>query len=117
MYITDDKNFEKKHDYYLNKILSNVECHAGNSGNISLQFLTFISCYFLLLKIVQLTAFYCKITCNFWLGLLQFSLYIVRELTVNLLTVISVVFFKTFTVKITLIFFRTNCILCNNLTI
>ncbi len=40
MYITDNKNYTKnKHDY-LNKILSNVKCHAGNSGNISLQFLT-----------------------------------------------------------------------------
>ncbi len=43
----------------INKILS--ECHAGNSGNISLQFLTvnYTSiCYFLLLKSVQLTAFH-----------------------------------------------------------
>ncbi len=40
---------------------------------------------FLLLKTVTLTAFYCKMTLNAWLDLLQFSLYTGRELTVNLL--------------------------------
>ncbi len=44
----------------------------------------YIDLLFLLQKIVQLTAFYYKITCK---DLLQFSLYIVQELTVNLLTV------------------------------
>ncbi len=35
----------------------------------------------------------------------SFSLYIVREHTVNLLTVFSVVFLQNFTVQITLIFY------------
>ncbi len=53
----------KKHDY-LNKILSNVDSQARKSGNIILQFLTklYIDLFFLLLKAVQLTTFYCKIT-------------------------------------------------------
>ncbi len=67
----------------------------------------YIDLLFLLLKIVQLTAFYCKITCNVWLYLLQFSLYIVQELTVNLLTVFfSVAFLHNCTVKLTRIVYR-----------
>ncbi len=60
MYITENKNYQK-HDY-LNKILSNVECHAGDSGNISLQFLTklYSDLLFLLLEIVQLGVFTVK---------------------------------------------------------
>ncbi len=53
---------------------------------ISLQFLTVnytLICYFLLIKTVQLTIFYCKITQNVWFDLLRFSLYIVWELPVN----------------------------------
>ncbi len=42
---------------------------------------------FLLLKTVQLTAFYGKMTWNVWLDRLPFSLYVLQELTVNLLRV------------------------------
>ncbi len=47
MYITDNK----EHDH-LNKTLSNVECNEGNSGDISLQFLTV---NYIDLLLVQLT--------------------------------------------------------------
>ncbi len=66
----------------------------------------YIDLLFLLQKIVQLTAFYCKITCNVWLYILQFSLYIVQELTVNLLTVFSVEFLHNCTVQLTRIVYR-----------
>ncbi len=69
MYITDNKSIKKQ-------LFKQNTFKCGESRrDISLQFLTVnytLICSFLLLKTVQLTAFYCKITLNVWLDLLQF---------------------------------------------